>query len=415
MEWPTMIPMTQKLDRTRIDNLEGTLREGIKSRLNSATFNAGDSVAIGVGSRGITPLVEVVSTIISELKSAGLKPFIVPAMGSHGGATAAGQKAVLAEYDIVESVIGAEVRATMDVIELGNGPSGQTFFGDALAYQSDHVVVIGRVKPHTDFKADIESGLCKMTSVGLGKQVGAERIHEMGLAEMVPEGAQVAINTNKILMGVALVENAYDEPVHCKVVEATKFHETDRDLLIKAKNILPRLPVDHLHLLVVDEMGKNISGAGMDTNIVGFWRLLSHGPKDPNFQYLATLRLTEESGGNATGIGIADFVSPNLVSSIDYEKTYMNGLTSLGVAASKIPLHLSSDETTLEAAYTAASRIAGRTIPRMMRIKNTMLLEHFWASLPVATELEQNGSATKVGEGEPFSFSNTGELLQLTN
>ena len=172
----------------------------------------------------------------------------------------------------------------MDVIELGNGPSGQTFFGAALAYQSDHVVVIGRVKPHTDFKADIESGLCKMTSVGLGKQVGAERIHEMGLAEMVPEGAQVAINTNKILMGVALVENAYDEPVHCKVVEAAKFHETDRDLLIKAKNILPRPPVDHLHLLVVDEMGKNISGAGMDTNIVGFWRLLSHGPKDPHFQ-----------------------------------------------------------------------------------------------------------------------------------
>ncbi len=415
MEWPIMVPMKQKLDRTRIDDLESTLRAGIRTRLNSAKFSTGDSVAVGVGSRGITPLVQVVSTIVSELKSAGLKPFIVPAMGSHGGATADGQKAVLAEYDIVQSVVRAEVRATMEVIELGSGPSGQTFFGDAIAYHADHIVVIGRVKPHTDFRSDIESGLCKMTSVGLGKQVGAERIHEMGLAEMVPEGAQVAIDTNKILMGIALVENAYDEPVHCRVVEAAKFHQTDRELLIKAKDILPRLPVNHLHLLVVDEMGKNISGAGMDTNIVGFWRLLSHGPKDPDFQYLATLRLTEESGGNATGVGIADFVSPNLVASIDYEKTYMNGLTSLGIAASKIPLHLTSDETTLEAAYTAASRIAGRSVPRMIRIKNTMLLEHFWASPPVVTELEENGSAIKEGDGEPFSFSNTGELVQLTN
>ncbi len=414
MQWPTMARMRQPLSDARINDLPAALAEGLRAQLGRSPIKPGQTVAVGVGSRGVSPIVEVVTTIVAELKMAGLNPFIVPAMGSHGGATAAGQEAVLAEYEITENVVGAPVRATMEVEELGRGPSGQTFFGDANAYGADHVVVIGRVKPHTDFKGEIESGLCKMTAVGLGKQVGAERIHETGLAETIPEGAQVALDTGKVLLGVALVENAFDQPAYCEVVGPDQFHATDRRLLIEAKRLLPRLPIEQLQLLVVDEMGKNISGAGMDTNVVGLWRLLSYGEKVPDYHYLTTLRLTEESGGNATGIGMADFVSGKLVSAMDPDKTYINGTTSLAVTGARIPMNFPTDQETLATAVTVASRLAGRGTPRMARIRNTMELSEFWASEPVAQQLEEEGKAERIDGSEPFQFASNGDLVGAT-
>ncbi len=411
MQWPQLIRMRQELDGAHITDLEGCLREQLRARLAASDAVPGQSVAVGVGSRGVSPIVEVVSTIVDELGRAGLEPFIVPAMGSHGGATAAGQEAVLAEYGITLEGVGAPVRATMDVIELGRGPSGQTFFGDANAYNADHVVVIGRVKPHTDFRGQIESGLCKMTAVGLGKQVGAERIHETGLESTIPEGAQVAIDYGRLLLGVALVENAYDRPAHCEVVTPDQFHATDRRLLKEAEQLLARLPIEQLQLLVVDEMGKNISGAGMDTNVVGLWRLLGHGEKRPDYHYLATLRLTEESGGNATGVGMADFVSGKLVEAMDPDQTYINGTTSLVVSGSRIPMNYPTDQGTLEVAVGAASRLANRGTPRMARIRNTMELEEFWASEPVADQLESEGRAERTGDSECFEFNDHGDLL----
>ena len=414
MQWPQLIRMRQQLDDARIPNLETCLREQLRSTLSGSRVEPGQTVAIGVGSRGVSPIVEVVRTIVDELARARLEPFIVPAMGSHGGATAAGQEAVLAEYGITFESVGAPVRATMDVVELGRGPSGQTFFGDAIAYNADHVVVIGRVKPHTDFKGEIESGLCKMTAVGLGKQVGAERIHETGLEHTIPEGAQVAIDYGRLLLGVALVENAFDQPAHCEVVTPDQFHATDRRLLIEAKRLLPRLPIEQLQLLVVDEMGKNISGAGMDTNVVGLWRLQGFGDKQPDYHYLTALRLTEESGGNATGIGMADFVSGRLVDAMDPEKTYINGTTSLVVSGSRIPMNFPTDARTLEVAVESASRLANRGTPRMARIRNTMELEEFWVSEPVAGELESDGRAERTGASERFEFDVGGDLVGVS-
>ncbi len=411
MQWPQMVLMRQALDNQQIDDLASQLAVQLRQRLAGRTFAPETTVAVGVGSRGVSPIVSVVTTIVRELQTAGLDPFIVPAMGSHGGATAAGQEAVLAEYGITEAGVGAPVRATMEVVELGRGESGQTFFGDANAYNADHVVIIGRVKPHTDFKGEIESGLCKMTSVGLGKQIGAERIHETGLAATIPEGAQVAIDTGKLLLGVALVENAFDQPAYCEVVGPEQFHATDRRLLIEAKRLLPRLPIDQLELLVVDEMGKNISGAGMDTNVVGLWRLQSYGEKVPDYNYLTTLRLTAESGGNATGIGMADFVSGRLLAAMDPEKTYINGTTSLVVSGARIPMNFPTDAETLEVAVRVASRLANRGTPRMVRIRNTMELEYFWASDPVATQLQETGRAEVAGRGEHFEFDQEGDLV----
>lgn len=408
-----MVPMQQEFDTAHIEDFEGTLAEKIRRHLATSVFSEGDTVALGVGSRGVTPLVSAVSTIVRELKSAGLKPFIVPAMGSHGGATAKGQQAVLAEYQITESVVGAPVRATMDTVVTGKGPRGYEYLMDAYAYEADHIVVLGRVKPHTDFHGEIESGLCKMTAVGFGKQRGAERIHQHGLAETIPEAAQVAIDTGKILMGVAMVENPLDQPAYVEAVGAEQFHNIDRTLLEKARTILPVLPTDHLELLVIDEMGKNISGAGMDTNVIGLFRLLGEGPRTPDYRYIATLRLTEESNGNATGIGMADLVSQRLVDAMDPSYTYMNCLTSMTVQGARVPMTLPTDASTIETAIGLACRATDSALPRVARIKNTMELQSFHASEPLAKELEASKTASRIGEPAPFSFTKAGDLADV--
>jgi len=405
--------MRQELDNTRIDDFEATLARKIRDHLATASFNSGDTVALGVGSRGVTPLVAAVSTIVRELKAAGLEPFIVPAMGSHGGATPEGQEAVLAEYRITESVVGAPVRASMETVVTGKGPRGFEYLMDANAYNADHVAVLGRVKPHTDFHGDIESGLCKMTAVGFGKQKGAERIHQHGLAESIPESAQVAVDTGKILMGVAMVENPLDEPAYVEVVGGDRFHATDRDLLEKASAILPVLPADALHMLIVDEMGKNISGAGMDTNVIGLFRLLGEGPRTPDYRYITTLRLTPESNGNATGIGMADLVTQKLVDDMNPDYTYMNCLTSMTVQGARVPMTLPTDQAAIDTGLGLARRAAGSDTPLMARITNTMELQHFHASEPLAEQLEAAGSATRDGDPVALQFTAAGDLADL--
>ncbi len=413
MERPTLVPMRQELDNTQIDDFEAALARKIRNHLATASFNSGDTVALGVGSRGVTPLVAAVSTIIRELKAAGLEPFIVPAMGSHGGATPEGQEAVLAEYRITESVVGAPIRATMDTVVSGKGPRGFEYLMDANAYNADHVAVLGRVKPHTDFHGDIESGLCKMTAVGFGKQKGAERIHQHGLAESIPESAQVAVDTGKILMGVAMVENPLDEPAYVEVVGGDRFHATDRDLLEKARTILPVLPADALHMLIVDEMGKNISGAGMDTNVIGLFRLLGEGPRTPDYRYITTLRLTPESNGNATGIGMADLVTQKLVDDMNPDYTYMNCLTSMTVQGARVPMTLPTDQAAIDTGLGLARRAAGSDTPLMARITNTMELQHFQASEPLAEQLEAAGVAARDGDPVALQFTPAGDLADL--
>lgn len=413
MERPTLVPMRQELDNTQIDDFEAALARKIRNHLATASFNSGDTVALGVGSRGVTPLVAAVSTIIRELKTAGLEPFIVPAMGSHGGATPEGQEAVLAEYRITESVVGAPIRATMDTVVSGKGPRGFEYLMDANAYNADHVAVLGRVKPHTDFHGDIESGLCKMTAVGFGKQKGAERIHQHGLAESIPESAQVAVDTGKILMGVAMVENPLDEPAYVEVVGGDRFHATDRDLLEKARTILPVLPANALHMLIVDEMGKNISGAGMDTNVIGLFRLLGEGPRTPDYRYITTLRLTPESNGNATGIGMADLVTQKLVDDMNPDYTYMNCLTSMTVQGARVPMTLPTDQAAIDTGLGLARRAAGSDTPLMARITNTMELQHFQASEPLAEQLEAAGVAARDGDPVALQFTPAGDLADL--
>ena len=412
MQWPQLIQMRQQLDGAHIADLEACLREQLRARLADSEAMPGQTVAIGVGSRGVSPIVKVVRSIVSELDRAGLEPFIVPAMGSHGGATASGQEAVLAEYGITLDSVGAPVRATMDVVELGRGPSGQTFFGDANAYNADHVVVIGRVKPHTDFKGEIESGLCKMTSVGLGKQIGAERIHETGLAETIPEGAQVAIDYGRLLLGVALVENAYDQPAHCEVVAPDQFHATDRRLLIAAKRLLAaaadrpapapgrrRDGQEHLRGRDGHERRRALAAAEFRRKTARL-PLPGNAPADRGVgrerhrDRYGRFRLRQAGGG--------DGPEPDLHQRHDligrFRVTDSNELSDRRAE-------------TLQVAVSAASRLANRGTPRMARIRNTMELEEFWASEPVADQLETDGRAERTGASEHFAFDDAGNLI----
>lgn len=411
MNWPQFVPMRQEFDAREVIDLQGDLVAGIRDRLTASNAKPGESVAIGVGSRGVSPIREVVTTLVRELKSGGLRPFVVPAMGSHGGGTAEGQQHVLEEYGITESGIGAPIKATMETQCLGATPSCVDVHLDLNAFRADHVVIVARVKPHTSFRSDIESGLCKMLAIGMGKRAGAANIHAGGLAQTIPEAATVTINSGRVLFGVALVENAFDRPYLVRVTAPHEFHRTDRELLIEAGRILPRIPTDCLDILIVDEMGKDISGTGMDTNIIGMWRRIG-GERIPDYGLLAVLRLRETSDGNAAGIGLADFTTQSLVDAIDREQTYVNALTALAPFMARIPVTMANDRDCLEATIGLAERTAKSDL-RIGRIKNTLELETFSMTPPVADEMCLAGAAQRDGDPSQLRFDLDGNLSNI--
>lgn len=389
-----MFLVRQAFDTAKLDDLEEHLTVGLRRQLERAALPAGASVAIAVGSRGVSPVVQVVRTLAQGLRDAGLRPFVVPAMGSHGGGTAEGQASVLADYGVHEQAVGAPVRATMDTVQLGKTASGITVHLDAEAVAADGVIVIGRVKPHTGFRGPIESGLCKMSVIGLGNRRGAESLHAHPLATGIPEAAALTVASGHLLCGVALVENAFDRPARAEVVPPEAFHATDETLLKIAHKLMPRLPLDKLDGLLIDRMGKNISGSGMDPNVVGMWRRLGELDRNPDYGWLAVLGLTPESHGNAVGIGLADLCSRKLADAIDHEALAMNTLTAMALHAAKVPLTLSTDRACYETMLHLASRSTDQPL-RIGRIHNTLELETFWVSEAVLEELPGTGEVVE--------------------
>jgi hypothetical protein len=404
-----MVPVRQRFPADEVPDLVGAVRAGLRALRLGERLRPGASVALGVGSRGVSPLGEVVGAILDELRAAGLAPFVVPAMGSHGGGTAEGQRAVLAGYGISEERLGVPVRSSMATVLVGRTPSGLPVHLDAEAAAADGIVVLGRVKPHTGFHAEIESGLCKMLAVGLGKADGARAIHAAGLADSIPAAATVALGNAPVVAGVALVENAYDRPCRVEVVGPERFHAADRELLVEARRRFPRIPLEAADLVVVDEMGKNISGTGMDPNVIGMWRRFG-GERCPNFARVAVLGLCPESHGNANGIGLADFTTRRLVDAVDWRETYLNALTALDPAIAKVPVTLESDRACLETALDVLARAAGRE-PTVVRIKNTLELAELRVSEPLVECLPGDGSVEITGPAEPLRFSQEGRLL----
>jgi Domain of unknown function (DUF362) len=389
-----------------VADVPGTIRAEFDRIGLNRRLRPGQRVAITAGSRGIAVISTVIRTVVQVVREAGAEPFIVPAMGSHGGATPAGQQHVLAEYGVTESSVGAPIHATMDTVVLGQLANGATVHFDAAAAAADSTIVVNRVKPHTAFRGDIESGLCKMTAVGLGKQRGAEAMHAHGLKESIPAAAALALERGNIVVGLALVENAAH---HLAIVRATLpqgFHATDAELLRAAKDYLPRVPFDHLHVLVVQWMGKNLSGSGMDYNVVGMWRRIG-GEMVPNFERIVVLDLTEESDGNGLGVGIADFTTRRLYEKLDLSKMYVNGLTANALAAIKIPIVLESDR---QAIAVALHSVGGSPQARLAVIHSTLSLDELWVSEALLPEVQDNPRLSLEGPAQEIPFDAQGQL-----
>ena len=406
---PPMRLVRQQFDRTEVQDWQATLAAGVRARLQEFALPTGARVAIAVGSRGVSPIGEVLGTLIAELRAAGAEPYIVPAMGSHGGGTAEGQAQVLAGYGIDEVQLGVPVRATMETEVLGRTPSGAAVHLDAAASEAHGIVVIGRVKPHTGFRGRIESGLCKLLVVGLGNRSGAESIHAHPLATVIPEAAQLAVAHARVLFGVALVENAFDRPCVVEVVPPERFLESDARLLEVARRVLPRIPLERLDVLLIDRMGKDISGTGIDPNVIGMWRRLPELPHEPDYRWVAVLGLTEASHGNAVGLGMADLVSRKLVEAMDPGATAANALTSMALLTAKVPLTLPTDRECYLTALRLGERTAGGP-PRVVRIANTLQLETFWASECILPDLP--ASCAVVAPAGAFGFDPDGAIVE---
>jgi hypothetical protein len=410
---PRFLPVRQRLPRDRVEDVAATVRAELKRIDLGARIEPGWTVAITAGSRGIAdiPLVtRTVAQVVREL-CPGAEPFIVPAMGSHGGATVEGQRQVLAEYGITEDTVGAPIRATMDTVELGTLPSGAAVHFDANAARANATIVVNRVKAHTAFRGEIESGLCKMTAIGLGKQPGAEQIHAYGLREHIPLAASLSLERNNVVAGLALVENATHALAVIRATVPAAFLDTDRELLRSANEYLPRVPFDHLHLLVVGWLGKNVSGSGMDYNVVGMWRRIG-GERVPHFERIVVLDLTEESDGNGLGVGIADFTTRRLYDKLDMGKMYLNGLTSGALAAIKIPIVLDSDAQALGVALHSISH-GGSLAARVAIIQSTLDLETLWVSEALVDEVASNSRLEVLGPPSELAFGGDERLQTL--
>ncbi len=419
MSFPRMIEARQKFNKSFLHNFKKEIRNELEKKCIGDKIKKGQRIAITAGSRGIANIPEILATVIEEVSKEGAEPFLVPSMGSHGGATPEGQIQVLESLGITEEVVGAPILSSMEVDLVGALSSGVRVYIDRNAMQSDGIIVVGRIKPHTDFKGEIESGLLKMLSIGLGKQKGAEMIHWHkydGYHEIMPEAAQLIIEKTNVIMGLALIENAYHETVLVKALDPSEFKEEEKKLLKTAKALLPRIPFKELDVLIVEEIGKNISGVGMDTNVIGrFWMPKENDPSAPDIGKIVVLDLSQETHGNAIGIGLADLTTVRVVSKIDYNKTYVNCLTQGSCETGKIPPSMPNDRD----AIATAIRISGPIEPtqaRIVRIKNTQELEKIWISETLAEQIGESNSLTNnielIGDLHEMQFDVLGTLAR---
>ena len=415
MALPNMTRIQQQFEAPVLTDLPAAIHTELDRINASAIVKPGETVAVTAGSRGVANVDVAVKATIDYLKGLGAKPFVVPAMGSHGGATAEGQRSVLEHYGITEETVGAPVKATMEVVELGKTASGLPVFLDRYAAEADHVVPLNRIKAHTDFNGSIESGLMKMMVIGLGKQQGANLYHraffQYGFEQVITAVGGLILDTGKIAFGLGLIENAHEDTAKAVAVPAAQLLQTERELLVEAKSLMGRLPFDELDLLIIDWTGKNISGTGMDTNVIG--RMMQNfepEPAKPAILRIFVRDITEESDGNATGIGLADFTTTRLVDKIDRHATYMNGITALGPQKSKIPFYYDTDQ---EAIAVALDTI-GLTEPedaRVIRIESTLRLTELDISKVLLEDAKLHSGLEVIGETKPLPFDDAGNLI----
>ncbi len=396
---PTLYPVKQALPKGDPVDIDRTL-ESDWTRLGLADQVQGKRIALGFGSRGVASINLIAKKLVALVKASGGEPFIVPAMGSHGGATPTGQIEVLDGLGISEETMGCPIRATMEVVNTGLTSTSLPAYIDKNVYEADGLIITNRTKLHTDFHGPHESGLLKMLAIGLGKETGARTIHQqatVGLRDYMPVIAQHLIENINFVAGFGVVEDGYHTVVHLEGFTADTVVAGDQRLLQQSRELMPRLPVEDIDVLIVDEMGKNISGAGMDTNIIGRWMVEGElEPTSPRIRRIVVLDLTPESHGNATTYGFADFMSKTLFDKIDFQKTMKNMFTSGSLKRCRMPLFFETDEETIRAAIYDAFRSDPSQCPkaRVMRIKNTLEIESLWVSANILAELTGQESIT---------------------
>ncbi|EIW20170.1 protein of unknown function [Pelosinus fermentans] len=404
VELPRFIKIKQHFNRQKVEDIPGEVRKKMEPYLENLN---GKRIAVGVGSRGVANIALVTKTVVDTLKEAGAKPFIIPVMGSHGGATPEGQADLLASFGISESAMGVPVDASIDVETIGEFEPGSPIYVCKSALEADGIVIIPRIKPHTCFRGPIESGICKMLVIGLGKRLGADSVHSRGFdrfAELIPKIGCIIAQKTKVLFAVALVENAYEDTYKIEVVPKDDILLLEREaaLLEEARSLMGRIMFPKFDILVIDEIGKNISGDGQDPNVTGLYitKCVSGGPE---FKKSIILDVTEESHGNANGVGMVDVTTRKLFDKIDYISMYTNAYTSTEVEAVKIPMVAATSEDALRMAVKMCNGIdTGQH--KIVWIQNTLELTTMLISEPLLAEAEANSNIEVISSPKPLTF-----------
>jgi Lactate racemase N-terminal domain len=412
---PTIFRLRQKFAAPKVADVAAETRAQLEKLQLAARIKPGQSVAITAGSRGVANIKQITRAIVEHVKSLGGEPFIVPAMGSHGGGTAEGQREILASYGITEAFCGCPIRSSMETVIVCQTAEGFNVHFDRHAFGADHVLVCNRIKPHTGFVGEIESGLMKMMLIGLGKHEGAKVYHsaiqDYSFGQIVRSVAGRVLESCRIAGGIAIVENPCDETAAIVALAPQEFEPREKELLVMAKQLLPRLPFEKIDLLVIDEIGKNISGTGMDTNVVGRKFHAHHAAKNetPKVKQILIRGLTEETHGNASGIGLAEFCTRRALEQVDVEKTRINCLTAGHVSAAMMPLDYPTDRAAVEVALS----IVGMVDPAstgVVWIRNTLELGEVECSSVYLEEARQRDDLEVIAEPRPWPFDADGNL-----
>jgi hypothetical protein len=412
--YPNMYRIRQRFEGPAVQDIPATVAAELARAHVAAVIKPGQTVALTAGSRGVANIATIVKATADYLKTIGAKPFVIPAMGSHGGATTDGRLDVLRHYGITEASIGVPLRATMEVVQIGETPDGLPVWLDKYASEADHIGVINRVKPHTDFSGAIESGILKMMTIGLGKYHGAQHYHranvQYGYEHTIRTVGRTVLQRARIAFGLAVIENGYDQTAIIQAVMAPELEETELKLQALSKKLAARLPFDFIHLLIVEEMGKNISGAGMDTKVIGrIMNIIEPPPRHPRILRIYVRDLHDDSYSNATGVGLADFVSRRLVDKIDPTATYINCLTGLSPESARIPITFDTDREAVEAALGTIGMVRPEEA-RIVRIKNTLLLEELDVSEACLPEVQRRENFEVLWGPKGLVFDGNGGL-----
>lgn len=416
--FPDIFRVRQTFDPVQVDDIEGEVEQQLGRLDLQQRIQPGQTVAITAGSRGIANIERITRAIVQHFRGLKAKPFIVPAMGSHGGGTAEGQKGILESYGITEEFCGCPIRSSMETVVVCDAAEGFPVHFDRHAFEADHVVVAGRVKPHTGFYGDIESGLMKMMLIGLGKHAGAKIYHraikDYNFGQIVRSVAREVLGRCRVVGGLAIVENGYEQTARLEAVAPSDFETREKELLVLAKRLMPKLPFDRADILVIDEIGKNISGSGMDTNIVGR-KYMDHQAAEeefPKIRQIIVRGLTSATHGNATGIGMAEFCLDRAVEQTNAEITRINCLTGGHATAAMTPVHFPTDAETISAAMS----VIGLTPPehaRLMWIRNTLDIVEVECSAAYLPEARERNDLEILQEPRPLPLDAQGCLPDL--